>query len=236
MNIRVRFSKYGFLKFIGHLDVMRYFQKAIRRADIDILYSEGYSPHQIMSFASPLGLGITSEGEYMDIAVGQTDSSAESIRRLNAQMAEGIEILSYRQLPEKSTNAMASVAAADYVVDFREEYRPEGDWQQDFLAFCGNPAILYEKETKKGSREIDLRPHIHRLSEQDDKIILRLTAGSVENIKPEFLMDAFFKSQGKELSPYALQLHRLDLLANDETDENLPPRFRSLEDYGTDIL
>ena len=150
MNIRVRFSKYGFLKFIGHLDVMRYFQKAIRRADIDILYSEGYSPHQIMSFASPLGLGITSEGEYMDIAVGQTDSSVESIRRLNAQMAEGIEILSYRQLPEKSTNAMASVAAADYVVDFREEYRPEGDWQQDFLAFCGNPAILYEKETKKG--------------------------------------------------------------------------------------
>ena len=119
MNIRVRFSKYGFLKFIGHLDVMRYFQKAIRRADIDILYSEGYSPHQIMSFASPLGLGITSEGEYMDIAVGQTDSSVESIRRLNAQMAEGIEILSYRQLPEKSTNAMASVAAADYVVDFR---------------------------------------------------------------------------------------------------------------------
>ncbi len=161
MNIRVRFSKYGFLKFIGHLDVMRYFQKAIRRADIDILYSEGYSPHQIMSFASPLGLGITSEGEYMDIAVGQTDSSVESIRRLNAQMAEGIEILSYRQLPEKSTNAMASVAAADYVVDFREEYRPEGDWQQDFLAFCGNPAILYEKETKKRAAEKSICGHIY---------------------------------------------------------------------------
>ena len=67
MKVRVKFSKYGPVKFIGHLDVMRYFQKAIRRADIDILYSEGYSPHQIMSFASPLGLGITSEGEYMDI-------------------------------------------------------------------------------------------------------------------------------------------------------------------------
>ena len=56
MNIRVRFRKYGVLKFIGHLDVMRYFQKAIRRADIDICYSEGYSPHMIMSFASPLSL------------------------------------------------------------------------------------------------------------------------------------------------------------------------------------
>lgn len=67
VNIRVRFRKYGVLKFIGHLDVMRYFQKAIRRADIDICYSEGYSPHMIMSFASPLGLGLESDGEYMDI-------------------------------------------------------------------------------------------------------------------------------------------------------------------------
>lgn len=63
MNIRVRFRKYGVLKFIGHLDVMRYFQKAIRRADIDICYSEGYSPHMIMSFASPLGLGLESDGD-----------------------------------------------------------------------------------------------------------------------------------------------------------------------------
>ena len=52
------------MKFIGHLDMMRYFQKAVRRADIDIRYSEGYSAHQIMSFAAPLGVGITSDGEY----------------------------------------------------------------------------------------------------------------------------------------------------------------------------
>lgn len=55
------------MKFIGHLDTMRYFQKAMRRADIDIAYSTGFSPHQIMSFAAPLGVGITSDGEYLDI-------------------------------------------------------------------------------------------------------------------------------------------------------------------------
>ena len=131
---------------------MRYFQKAIRRADIDILYSEGYSPHQIMSFASPLGLGITSEGEYMDIAVGQTDSSVESIRRLNAQMAEGIEILSYRQLPEKNTNAMASVAAADYVVDFREEYRPEETGSRIFWRFAAILPFSMRKRQKEGQQ------------------------------------------------------------------------------------
>ena len=58
MKVRVKFAKYGCMKFIGHLDVMRFFQKAIRRAGIDVAYSTGYSPHQIMSFASPLGLSL----------------------------------------------------------------------------------------------------------------------------------------------------------------------------------
>ena len=65
MKIRIKFRKYGTMKFIGHLDVMRYFQKAIRRADVDVCYSGGFSPHQIMSFAAPLGVGITSRGEYV---------------------------------------------------------------------------------------------------------------------------------------------------------------------------
>ena len=52
MKIRIKFRKWGVMKFIGHLDMMRYFQKAVRRAKIDIRYSEGYSPHQIMSLES----------------------------------------------------------------------------------------------------------------------------------------------------------------------------------------
>ncbi len=52
MKIRIKFAKEGTMKFIGHLDIMRYFQKVMRRADVDIRYSEGFSPHQIMSFAA----------------------------------------------------------------------------------------------------------------------------------------------------------------------------------------
>ena len=55
------------MKYIGHLDMMRFFQKAIRRAGIDVAYSEGFSPHMIMSFAYPLGVGMTSSGEYFDL-------------------------------------------------------------------------------------------------------------------------------------------------------------------------
>lgn len=100
MKIRIKFRKYGVMKFIGHLDMMRYFQKAMRRAEIDIAYSEGFSPHQIMSFAAPLGVGITSDGEYLDIEVHSTRSSIESVKALNDTMVEGVEIVSYRMLPE----------------------------------------------------------------------------------------------------------------------------------------
>ena len=98
MKVRIRFAKYGALKFIGHLDVMRYFQKAIRRADLPIAYSEGFSPHQIMSFAAPLSVGHTSEGEYLDIEVTSQITAFSGDKeilkeKLQAVMVEGISIL-----------------------------------------------------------------------------------------------------------------------------------------------
>ena len=67
MKIRIKFQKQGTVRFIGHLDVMRYFQKVMRRAEVDIRYSEGFSPHQIMSFASPLSVGLISHAEYLSL-------------------------------------------------------------------------------------------------------------------------------------------------------------------------
>ena len=62
MKIRIKFAKTGVMKFVGHLDVMRYFQKAIRRAELPMDNSDGFSPHMLLSFASPLGVGISSTG------------------------------------------------------------------------------------------------------------------------------------------------------------------------------
>ncbi len=107
VRLRVKFSKHGALRFIGHLDVMRYFQKAVRRAGIDIAYSTGFSPHQIMSFAAPLGVGLESNGEYMDIEVNTLTSSEGLTNALNAQMVDGIRVLEARLLPDHAGNAMA---------------------------------------------------------------------------------------------------------------------------------
>ena len=150
MKIRVKFSKHGAMKFIGHLDIMRYFQKAIRRAEIPIVFTEGFSPHMVMSFASPLGVGIESEGEYMDIEIKEPLSTEEAVRRLDAVMSEGMRILDFRQIPEeKASNAMALVAAADYRIRFREGYEPDLDWKKLYTAFLEQPSISIIKKTKK---------------------------------------------------------------------------------------
>ena len=91
MKARIKFRKYGALRFIGHLDVMRFFQKVMRRAEIPIAFTGGYSPHMIMSFASPLGIGLTSDGEYFDIELTEAIDSKTAVKRMNEVSIEGIE-------------------------------------------------------------------------------------------------------------------------------------------------
>ena len=122
MKVRVKWTKTGVLKFIGHLDVQRYFQKALMRAELPVSFSKGMSPHQIMSFAAPLGLGMTSEGEYADISFDWSYSSEEMLKRINAVMNEGISVLEFKEIDEKEKNCMAVTEAADYLVTFREGY------------------------------------------------------------------------------------------------------------------
>ena len=109
MKFRIKFRKYGPVRFIGHLDVMRFFQKAIRRAGIDVTYTTGFSPHQVMSFAAPLGVGLTSNGEYMDIEVNSFHSCQDVLERLNQASVPGIEVVSVKELPKEAGKDRKSV-------------------------------------------------------------------------------------------------------------------------------
>ena len=159
--IRLKFSKHGLMKYIGHLDVMRAFQKVMRRSGVDIAYSDGYSPHQIMSFAQPLGVGLESNGEYFDIEVQSVGTAAELIDALNAQCPEGIRILDAVQLPEKSANAMASVNQASYTVRFRDGRIPAFDLNKAVSDFLNAETVTVTKKTKKSTREIDIRSLVY---------------------------------------------------------------------------
>lgn len=228
MKIRVKFSKHGVLKFIGHLDVMRYFQKAIRRAEIDVAYSTGFSPHQIMSFAAPLGVGLESNGEYMDLEVNSLTSSQNFIDALNTQMADGIEILEAKLLPEKAGNAMASVAAAKYTVRFREDMCPTEQVFSSIEDFYAQDEIIVTKKTKKNEATFDMKPYLFSLEKKADEehaVSMLVDASSAGNIKPGLVIQTLYQFCGLELDEFALLITREETYTNigiDDTKEFVP--------------
>lgn len=221
MKIRVKFKKWGCMKFIGHLDMMRYFQKAVRRADIDIRYSEGYSAHQIMSFAAPLGVGITSDGEYFDIDVNTTESTEKSIQALNAQMVDGVEVTGYVLLPDDAKKAMSLVAAADYVLSFKEGYESPytiAEWKEAIdKHFFDAPSFVVMKKTKKSEREVDIKPLVYKLTVMENnkkpEFFMQVSTGSIDNIKPEFVLQAIYEKCDLDYNPLAIQIHRQEVYA-----------------------
>ncbi len=231
MRVRIKFEKQGALRFIGHLDVMRYFQKMIRRAGLDVHYSEGYSPHQEMTFATPLGLGLTSRAEYADVEFDSCPGREELIRRLNAVNVPELRILDAALLPDGAKNAMSALRAADYLVSFREGYAPE-----DLDLFYGSlfewlerPEIVVEKETKKNRVTVDIKKQILEAERRGDSLFLRVDAGSASNLKPELIYDSFFASEGTAFPEHALLISREELYG--EEDGALVP----LLSYGRDF-
>ncbi len=221
MRIRIKFRKYGVMKFIGHLDIMRYFQKCMRRGNIDIAYSEGFSPHQIMSFAAPLGVGITSDGEYLDIEVNSTKSSEESLKALNEVMVEGIEITSYRKLGDSDKKAMSLVAAADYELHIKDNYEvPDVDFEAALEEFFHKPSeILITKQTKKSEKVMDLKQLVYdfkiRRDDQNRPVFyLNVCTGSTDNLKPELVLSSFYEYLGLTFEPLSIQIHRIDVYGN----------------------
>lgn len=223
------------MKFIGHLDVMRYFQKLIRRAGIDAAYTEGLHPHMIMSFASPLGIGLTSDAEYADIELNSPISSEEAVRMLNQAGTEEMKVTGFVQIPDgKANKAMTLVAAADYELKFRDSHAPDFDWKEGLSDFFSQPQIFVMKKSKHSEKEVDIRPMIYEWSVSFDVLRLKLAAGSSENLKPGLVMDAYLKQRGMETDPFAYEINRCEIYADIGTDKE--KRLVSLYDLGKELL
>lgn len=233
MKVRIKFAKYGTMKFIGHLDIMRFFQKAIRRADIDIAYTTGFSPHQIMSFAAPLGVGIESFGEYFDIEVNSATTSEDMMTRLNHACVEGIEILSIKELPDNIGNAMATVAAAEYQIIWKKKDDIPFDLIGQVDSFSQKSSILIEKKTKKSVAEIDLKPSIYNIFADTESIIMTINASSSGNIKPTLVLEALYKQNNLELDSSKIQIIRKDTFVNIGSEDK--PHFVPMDAVGVEI-
>lgn len=222
MKVRIKFSKEGPVKFIGHLDIMRYFQKAIRRADIDIAYSMGFNPHQIMSFASPLSVGHESSGEYFDIELNSMTDTEDIKNRLNEVMTDGIKIIKVAALDDGEGNAMASVAAADYLVRFCDKLTLPDDFKEKLTDYYEQEHIYVTKKTKKSEKEIDLKEGIYKLQVRDDGVFMQLDAGSGSNLKPGFVMEHFFETIGVELPEFPFRIRRLETYRRTKKGKLMP--------------
>ncbi len=229
MRVRIKFAKTGLMKYIGHLDVMRYFQKVIRRADIDIAYSEGFSPHMLMSFAQPLGVGITSDGEYFDMDLKTSMPSAKIIDSMNEQMSDEINVSKAVSIPmEKKYKGMTLVAAADYIVSFKENDVLFNQNKDKLTEFLSQPSINVLKKTKRSESITDIKPYIFESRVLEDQIHLKLSTGSVNNLKPQLLFQAFFEYA--QIEPSQLSIHRKEIYAD------IDGKYIPLYEMGEEIL
>ena len=215
LKARIKFRKYGVMKFIGHLDIMRFFQKVMRRADVPIAFTGGFSPHMIMSFANPLGVGITSDGEYFDIELVEEIDMKATVERMNQVMVEGIDVVNMVPISDsKKETGMSIVAAADYISSLKNGSFPE-NWKEQVAKFMEQSEILIVKKTKKSEKEVDIKPMIYKLEVQNDGVYMRVATGSVENLKPELVMQAFCNYIGVEIEKVSFAHHRLDVFARE---------------------
>ncbi len=217
MKARIKFRKYGVMRFIGHLDVMRFFQKAMRRAGIPIAFTGGYSPHMIMSFAQPLGVGVTSDGEYLDI------DPQDAVRRLNEVSVEGIEVVNFCRIPDdKKSSGMTIVAAAGYRAVLLESAKsadiprafPES-WKEKMTEFLRQDSIVVLKRTKRSEAQTDIKPLIYQMRLEENGIYLFLAAGSEQNLKPDLVIKAFLDFIGEDPDSVPFHYHRIDVYARD---------------------
>ena len=220
MRLRIKFTKTGQMRYISHLDMMRYFQKALRRSGADVSMSEGFSPHMLMSFALPLSLGMTSIGEYFDLDVNSVSSTEQFAKELGAETGEDVKVLYVGEIPQdKAHKCMAQVEAADYTVHVilpdQTELDPGSEkTRQQIDAFMAQPEIVITKKTKKNETEMNIRPFIFSFTGDEKGLHLRLKAGSINHVKCAAVMEKFCEFTGIEAAFTDIQRDELLLSEN----------------------
>ncbi len=190
-TIRMRFSKTGRAKYISHLDLIRCMQRAVVRAALPAAYSEGFHPHMLTAFATTLSLGFTSTGEILDLTMTEEVPAAEVMQRLNAALPEGICI----EEAGEPVHKYRELAFAEYRLEIPCD--SPAQLSADFEKMMQQSALLTEKKTKKGIKEVDILPMIEVLDKQisSDVLILflRLNAGSNGGLNPALVSNVLTK-------------------------------------------
>lgn len=199
VRVRAIFEKTGRAKYISHLDLNRCMLRIFRRSRLPIWYTEGFNPHPYYSFALALSLGFESRCEILDFNLNEEMPFDEVRDRLNAVMPEGMRIVSVAEQVQKIT----AIAKAEYTFVLSTETPSELMTAVEEL--LGSPEILIEKKTKKGIKEVDIKPDMEVVScellEDGVAMTMRLPAGTQTNYNPTLFFEALRKSTEISFEP-----------------------------------
>jgi len=213
-RVRATFEKKGRAKYISHLDLNRCMLRTFRRSGLPIWYTEGFHSHPYYSFALALSLGFESSCEILDFNLNEDIPFDEIKDRLNAVMPEGMRIVKVADQKQKIT----AIAKAEYSFSLTAE---DADGLYSAVqALLEQPQILIEKKTKKGLKEVDIKPEMEVVScEKTDNsvdMVMRLPAGTQTNYNPSLFIEALRRTT--DIGFDAEKIRRTAILCADNSD------------------
>lgn len=216
-TLRFRFSRGEGLKYIAHLDVLRLFERSIKRAKLPVAYTQGFNPRQKIVFGLPMSIGLTSDSEYADIEFSRDIAPDTFVETINKYLPDGIYVDKAVAHTSKE-NIMNQITAARYEITF-ETGKPMSHFEIDSLVhiFLSKEEIIVSKKTKKGFRPVNIRPLVYSLSayKKDISVFVLeafLSAGAENNLRADLLLEAFDQEAG--ITSQAISIHRKALYAS----------------------
>lgn len=213
MRIIAKFEKGEAVRFTSHLDVQRLFQRAFRRAKINLAYSQGFNPHPLLSFATALAVGYTSEAEWLDVRLAAEMDIKEFIVDVNAALPKGFNLLEAIKTDDKLPALTAMMSAAEYKVIAKEIDNAKLAIAVDKL--LAND-IIVEKKTKAGLKSVNIRPQVFSInvakSDADADLSILGVLNAAGSLNIELLMREV-KRCSEEAFEY--RVHRKCIYSND---------------------
>lgn len=189
MRIIARFEKGEAVRFVSHLDIQRTFQRAFRRANIPLAYSQGFNPHPQLSFATALALGYTSEAEWFDVKLAEDMAPERFQEAVNAVLPTGFRILEAQASEEKLPALTALMAASSHEVEFILPVSVSAESVISAFDAMAGGEIFVEKRTKGGIKTVDIRPMLLHYSFSQTADSLKLSVFGVSDAKGSLNID-----------------------------------------------
>lgn len=198
MRIIVRLTKGDEVRFVSHLDIQRLLQRAFRRGEIPLAYSNGFNPHPQMSFATALSTGYTSDAEWVEVKLDADMTADEFIARVNPVMPKGFAIGEAMCIEDKLPSLTALLESAEYELTFGKN--TDGARLTEGVKKLLSNEIIVDKRTKGGMKKVDIRPQVFsaQVVERGEGVVLvlkgALTAAGSMNV--ELFMGALSRQEG----------------------------------------